>query len=306
VDFGRLSDEELVNLHCANPANDEAILELWYRHGQPRRGAKETSEMICRFLRMIIFRSNSMCPQNWEKDTFLNASLSRAWRRFVNNIAKANLNTAAFVAWKWTITKSAAVEEYWDVKRRSQIKWVQFEDAKELEDEGGKHGLDVESLDAQAICRTPYFNPEAETREPDDTTAEVVAVDPLTSPSTEQEIELDPSCRFRSRRRGRLGSGVMAGPLPHPEAALMSEERKKVIRQLLLLHDDEESNRTIVQRFFREVPVPMIARIKFGVPLDKAQRLARERSVYHELEHDLSSIQQLLLSRFGIKSLAEI
>src|ERR1700690_4381895 len=95
VDTTTVPDQELIRLHCANPANDDAILELWYRHGQPRRGEKETSQMISRFLKIIIYRPNSICPQNWEKDTFLNASLSRAWRRFVNNIAVAKLDPRA-------------------------------------------------------------------------------------------------------------------------------------------------------------------------------------------------------------------
>lgn len=312
VDFAHLSDEELIQVHCANPANNEAILELWYRHGQPRRDGKETSQMISRFLRMIIFRSNSICPRNWPQDTFLNSSLSRAWRRFVNNIAGANLDTGAFVAWKWTITKSAAVEEYWDVKRRSKIKYVQFEDAED-EEEGGKRGLDVESLDQQKIPRVPYFDAPAESPPADEHSPDAILPDAESgnnpaehSSGEDTTMEFDPGSRFRSRRRSRLGSGVMAGPLPHPEAALMSEERKKIVRKLLLLHQDEESNRTIVQRYFREVPVPMIALIKFGTPFNTAQKTARERSVYHELEHDLSSIQQLLGTHFGIKSLAEI
>lgn len=99
--------------------------------------------------------------------------------------------------------------------------------------------------------------------------------------------------------------GVMAQPLPTPDAKVRAEERKYVIRELLVRYaqkSDEaaHSARLIRLRYFLGWELVKIVTYVYGTPASTRQEKTWERHVYRDMAHDYGSLRSLLASEFGI------
>jgi hypothetical protein len=114
---------------------------------------------------------------------------------------------------------------------------------------------------------------------------------------------------FRSKRKERLW-GVLAQPLPRPDAALSAKERRLIVKLLLIDHimspAKADSSDVIVRHYFRDWPVARIAVLKFGHPPDVTVRNRHEKRIRDSLNHDERSMHKTLKTKFRIIAFRQV
>jgi hypothetical protein len=257
ADPARLSDQELVRLFCANRREQALATELWRRHGDELRNS----------LKRLVFSKNSLCPDSCPRDTFLDASFSRAWQKFFGNICKfRGLDKPPILkAWLRRVAYSVAIEEYRDITGCRRDVWnIPMEDAFPHEF-GGAEDED-----------TPSFRSKYTT-----TTAEGTS------------------------------RGVMAQPLPAPDAKVKAEERKYVIRELLVRYAQESDEnahcaRLIRLRYFVGWELTKIVTHVYGTPGSSRQEKSWERHVFRDMADDYENLMAVVKREFGITALWQV
>jgi hypothetical protein len=246
----------------------------------------------------------SICPSFiWDKNSFADASLGRAWEKFVHGICDVRNpgSEASLKAWLRKVCYTAAMDENRSLTRKTGVSL----------DEVFRYGLGEE--EAQTVPSAPASEPspeeaapaepheeEAAYTAPEGTTAETVPSEPEEAEEVLREGEARP---FRTRYL-KKAPRVMAEAAPHPEESIM---RSEVVLKALKKYAGEsernaESVRMIILRFSRDWKCPRIAAYLFGEPLDKKQKQAREKRVWNHLNSDMEKLKILFKEEFGITS----
>jgi hypothetical protein len=120
---------------------------------------------------------------------------------------------------------------------------------------------------------------------------------------------------FRSRYSNlateRTGRGVMAQPLPAPDAKTKAEERKYVTRDLLVRYAQESDEnahcaRLIRLRHFLDWELTKIVAHVYGTAASPRQQKTWERYVLRDMAHDYEELRGLLKREFGITALSQV
>lgn len=103
-DLEELLEKELIQRFCADTVGNADLGETLWQYCQ---------ETVSGALRRAIFRTNSLCPDFWDRKTFLDASFSRAWEIFLKHICEfRELNSPpSLKAWLGRVAETAACNE---------------------------------------------------------------------------------------------------------------------------------------------------------------------------------------------------
>ncbi len=322
----KLSAEELLQHYCETP-EEIYILALWERF------------MDCKNRKGLYWDLRwkgraSSCPRGCNPEWLFLGSQTRAFFRFKRNIRKfaGRLDTPSFAAYKKALVKGSVIDEYRFITGQSRKIWVRIDEKFDVVDDMGNlvrtdraEQLELmEELDRARLEHEQRIAAEEEgveggeeiqtppAEEPDNLASEEIVLD------QRQEVggagpdvgEMpQPRGPFRSKRKLRL-FGVLAQPLPRPDAALSTQERKLIVKLLLLDHITSpakaDSSDSIVRHYFRDWPVARIAVLKFGYALDDTVRDRYEKRVWDTIRHDLLSMRKTLKTKFKITTFKQV
>jgi hypothetical protein len=321
----KLSSEELLQHYCETP-EEIYILALWERFmdRKNRKGLYWDLRWKARA---------SRCPRGCNPEWLFLGSQTRAFFRFKRNIPKfaGRLDTPSFAAYKKLLVEGSTIDEYRFLTGQSKKIWVRIDEEFDVVDDMGKLlrtdraeelelweeldrarledeqriGAEEEGADGEEIQTQPA-------EEPDNLASEEIVLD------QRQEVggaERDtgemphPTGPFRSKRKLRL-FGVLAQPIPRPDAALSAQERKLIVKLLLLAHITSpakaDSSDSIVRHYFRDWPVARVAVLKFGYAPDDTVKDRHEKRVWDTIRHDLLSMRKTLKTKFKITTFRQV
>ncbi len=275
----------------------------------------------------------SSCPRGCNPEWLFLGSQTRAFYRFKINIVKfvGRLDTPSFMAYKKLLVKSSIIDEYRFLTGQSKKIWVQIDEKFAVVDDMGNivrtdraeelelwEELDRARLEDEQRIATEEESlaggEEIQTQSaegPDNLdTAEIVLDQRHEGGGAERDVgEIPPPEPFRSRRKQRL-FGVMAQPLPRPDAALSAQERILIVELLLTDHltspAKADSSDTIVRHYFRDWPVARIAVLKFGYAPDDTIKDRHEKRVWDTVRHDLRAMHTTLKTTFKITTFRQV
>ncbi len=320
----KLSAEELLQHYCATP-EEIYILALWERFmdRKNRKGLYWDLRWKARA---------SSCPRGCNPEWLFLGSQTRAFFRFKRNIGKfaGRLDTPSFLAYKKQLVLGSIIDEYRFLKGQGQMIWVRIGEFDVVDDTGKLVRTDraeqlelMEDLDRARLEDEQRIAAEEDgvegeeiqtqpAEEPDDPAPEEVVLD---QPQEVDEAERDagempqPGNPFRSKRKKRLW-GVLAQPLPRPDAALRTQERKLIVKLLLIDHITSpakaDSSDIIVRHYFRDWPIARIAVLKFGHPPDVKLRNRHEKRIRDSRNHDLRVMHKTLKTKFRITAFRQV
>lgn len=111
--------------------------------------------------------------------------------------------------------------------------------------------------------------------------------------------------RYRSKRLG-----VLAQPLPRPDAKISLHERKLIVKLLLLHHlttrERADCMDVIVRLFYRDWPIAQIAIWMYGPPESDTMRDRHEKRVRDTAKHNLISMRKVLKTKFHITEFKQV
>ena len=322
----KLSSEELLRHFCVT-LEEMYILALWERFmdRKNRKGLYWDLRWKARA---------SGCPRGCNPEWLFLGSQTRAYYRFKRNICKfaGRLDTPSFAAYKKELVLGSIIDEYRFLTGQSQKIWVQIDEKFDVVDDVGNivrtdraEQLELmEELDRARLEDEQRIAAEEEgveggeeiqtqpAEEPDNPAPEEIVLD---QPQEVGGAEGDagempqPGKPFRSKRKKRLW-GVLAQPLPRPDATLSAQERRLIVKFLLIDHITSpakaDSSDIIVRHYFRDWPVARIAVLKFGHPPDVTARNRHEKRVRDSLNHDERSMHKALKTKFKITAFRQV
>ncbi len=321
----KLSSEELLQHYCETP-EEIYILALWERFmdRKNRKGLYWGLRWKARA---------SSCPRGCNPEWLFLGSQTRAFFRFKRNIGKfaGRLDTPSFAAYKKELVKGSIIDEYRFITGQSRKIWVQIDETFDVVDDMGNivrtdraeelerwEELDRARLEDERRIAAEEEGVEGEeiqsqpTGDPDNLdTAEIVLDQVHAGGGAEPDVgEMpQPGGPFRSKRKLRL-FGVLAQPLPRPDAALSTKERNQVVKLLLIDHltspAKADSSDTIVRHHFRDWTVASIAVLKLGYPPDDTVKDRHEKRVWDTIRHDLLSMRKIMKTKFRITTLKQV
>jgi len=322
----KLSSEELLQNYCVAPNEEICVLALWERF-MDRKNPKGL------YWGLRWKARASGCPRGCNPDWLFLGSQTRAYYRFKRNICKfaGRLDTPSFGAYKKLLALGSIIDEYRFLTGQSRKIWVQIDETFCVVDDMGNivrtdraeelelwEDLDRARLEDEQRIAVEENGAECEeiqtqpAEEPDNLAPEEIALDQRQEVSgAERDVgEMpQPTGPFRSKRKQRLW-GVLAQPLPRPDAALSVKERKLIVKLLLVDHltspAKADSSDVLVRRYFRDWTVAAIAILKFGHPPDVTVRNRHEKRVRDTITHDLLSMRKMLKTKFRITTLRQV
>ena len=322
----KFSSEELLRHYCETP-EEMYILALWERFmdRKDRKGLYWDLRWKAR---------GSSCPRGCNPEWLFRGSQTRAFFRFKRNIGRfaGRLDTPSFMAYKKLLVLGSIIDEYRFIKGQGQRIWVQIDEKFDVVDDMGNivrtdraEQLELmEELDRARLEDEQRIAAEEEgveggeetqtqpAEEPDGLAPDdVVLEQPQEAGGAERDVgEIpQPMGPFRSKRKERLW-GVLAQPLPRPDAALSAKERRLIVKLLVIDHITSpakaDSSDAIVRHYFRHWPVARIAVLKFGHAPDDTARDRHEKRVWDTIRHDLRAMHKTLKTKFKITAFRQV
>jgi hypothetical protein len=316
----KLENEELLRYFCETH-EEMYVLALWKRIAD----------------RQLNWMARRFCPHWYNPEWMVLGSSSRAIKRFQKHVCgfTAKLETPSFGAYKALLLKSAVIDEYRFVKGQGRGIFLQFGVYDVVDDTGAlirtKREAEADLLEQLERAREederritgeeeggvePAEESLGEVAEGDELNKAIAALlDTMEDPrAPEAPRPVQPEARRRRRqyvsRRALRLLGVLAQPIPRPDAALSSKERKQIVTLLLLHHLTNEakanSNDAIVRFYFRNWTKADMAVLFYGDPPDATVRNRNEKRVRDTLIHDLLSLRRTLKMKFNITTFRQV
>lgn len=261
-DLSKLSDQELLRLCRAERGEKAFAHELWGRY----QGAVRST------LNRLVF-IGGLCPFGTDKRSFYDASLSRAYLKFLPGICNAEIRRS-LGGWFKRLTYTAAIEEWRHITHR---RGVADKDAETDED------LNIAaSSDREALIGDPSV---------------------LDSLSFRSEYLPE---RWWLRSYQNPEAEVLAR-----ESAQRRAKRSEIVRDLMISHAavSEESflsSHWIRLRHWKDWTLAQIGAYVYGVPANNRERNTQEKRVSRKLCKDYVELRVMLEDRFGVTSFHEL
>ena len=243
-------------------ASERAALdELWRRH----------YETLRKHLRRIIYSSRSMCPFFWEREQFLDASLSRAYIHFLKRIRRKDYSN--FAGYLCTLAYSSAIDE-----QRSITGRIVAESTRAPEPPtGGEVAPESEGMPSLA-----EQSPDEESSEGSEATAP-----------------------WKSNIKVEHGDQVfrLKSKLPDAFYEASAGERRAIVRELLEIHASQSptnatSTMALKMRFWQDYTWTEIAQRLMSWSWEGLDACARKASRF--VEADCEKLRLLLYETFKI------